>query len=160
MSLAKRITYLKGLAEGLGLGRDTKEEKILHVMIGILEDMTVELAELKEEIIALDDDINALSEGVEDLEDFLEDCEEEEHSHKHGCSAASHPTSNLGMTQPTMQVPMSEPPEQLEVKPLFYAVSCPRCSNEITIDEDVLALGEIDCPNCGERLEFDLEDED
>lgn len=154
MSLAKRITYLKGLAEGLGLGRDTKEEKILHVMIGILEDVTVELTELREELIALDDDINTLSEGVEDLEDFLEDCEEEEHSHKHKAPAASHTSAASTETQQPVHTP--EP----VAKPMFYMVNCPRCSEEITIDEDVLALGAIDCPNCGERLEFDLEDEE
>ena len=47
--------------------------------------------------------------------------------------------------------------------PLFFEVTCPSCDNTITIDEDVLDLGKIQCPNCGEMLEFDLdsiEDED
>ena len=46
-------------------------------------------------------------------------------------------------------------------EPLFFEVTCPACDNTITIDEDVLNLGAIQCPNCGEMLEFDLdEDED
>jgi hypothetical protein len=36
-------------------------------------------------------------------------------------------------------------------------VTCPACDNTITIDEDVLALGKIQCPSCGEILEFDFE---
>ena len=34
-------------------------------------------------------------------------------------------------------------------------MTCPACENTITIDEDVLALGSIECPNCGETLEFE-----
>lgn len=162
MSLAKRITYLKGLAEGLGLGRDTKEEKIMHVMISILDDIAVEFAELKEEVIALDDDLSKLSEGVEDLEDFLEECEEEEeHGHGYPCYTAPHPmpAATQPIRHPGAPTPPSPEPAPPPAEPMFYAVSCPRCSNEITIDEDVLDLGTIDCPNCGEKLEFDLEDE-
>ena len=35
---------------------------------------------------------------------------------------------------------------------------CPCCEEEVVFDEDVLADGEVVCPNCGERLEFDLSD--
>ena len=38
---------------------------------------------------------------------------------------------------------------------MFYEVTCPACGNTITIDEDVLDLGAIECPNCGETLEFE-----
>ena len=36
----------------------------------------------------------------------------------------------------------------------------PPASNTITIDEDVLNLGSIECPNCGETLEFEGIEED
>lgn len=44
-----------------------------------------------------------------------------------------------------------------------YATTCPECEEEIFFDEDVLEDGEVLCPNCGARLEFDvseLEEED
>ena len=44
--------------------------------------------------------------------------------------------------------------------PFFYEVTCPACENTITIDEDVLNLGSIECPNCGETLEFEGIEED
>ena len=50
--------------------------------------------------------------------------------------------------------------EDEDEEPMFYEVTCPACSNTITIDEDVLALGSIECPNCGETLEFDGVEED
>ena len=37
-------------------------------------------------------------------------------------------------------------------------MECPKCGDIICLDEDMLDEGEIDCPNCGEKLEFDFED--
>ena len=38
----------------------------------------------------------------------------------------------------------------------LYEITCPACNNTITADFDVISSGAIDCPNCGEKLEFDL----
>jgi len=151
MSIAKRITYLKGLAEGLGLGRDTKEEKILQVMIEILDDISLELTELKEEIISLDEDVCELAEGVDELEDTL--YEEPESCVCPSAAAPAAPPVASGHAHEKANVQLAKPP-------LFYSVVCPSCQNEITVDEDVLDLGAIDCPNCGEKLEFDLDEEE
>ena len=39
-----------------------------------------------------------------------------------------------------------------------YFVTCPTCGDEIYLDEEIIADGEIECPGCGETLEFDLDD--
>jgi len=38
----------------------------------------------------------------------------------------------------------------------LYKVTCPKCGNEVYLDEDTIMAGKIDCPNCGEPLEFDV----
>ena len=38
----------------------------------------------------------------------------------------------------------------------FYEVTCGACGEKINVSEDVLLEGEIECPNCGELLEFDF----
>ena len=58
---------------------------------------------------------------------------------------------------------MSEKFEDLEdelcdVEDGLDAVSDDLCEVEIVFDEDTLESGEIRCPNCGEKLEFDLSD--
>ena len=40
----------------------------------------------------------------------------------------------------------------------YYEVTCPACSETICLSEDVIEDGQIDCPNCGECLEFDIND--
>ena len=39
-----------------------------------------------------------------------------------------------------------------------YATTCPECEEEIFFDETVLEDGNLVCPNCGAKLEFDLSD--
>ena len=41
---------------------------------------------------------------------------------------------------------------------LFYEVTCPTCGGTVCLSEDVLDDGEMECPNCGEKLEFDFDD--
>ena len=36
--------------------------------------------------------------------------------------------------------------------------TCPECEEEVYFDESVLEDGEVVCPNCGAKLEFDLSD--
>ncbi len=37
-----------------------------------------------------------------------------------------------------------------------YEATCPACQETVYFDESVLEEGEIVCPNCGRKLEFDL----
>lgn len=39
----------------------------------------------------------------------------------------------------------------------LYEVTCPECSEKICMDFDMLCDGEIECPNCGQHLEFDVD---
>lgn len=39
-----------------------------------------------------------------------------------------------------------------------YTTTCPECEEEILFDDTMLEDGEIICPNCGAKLEFDLSD--
>lgn len=40
-----------------------------------------------------------------------------------------------------------------------FEVECPLCGAEITVDEETVLSGTIPCPNCGEMLEFEIEEE-
>ena len=50
--------------------------------------------------------------------------------------------------------------EDDDEEPLFFEVTCPACEKTITVDEDVLNLGSIQCPNCGEMMEFEFDEDD
>ena len=41
---------------------------------------------------------------------------------------------------------------------VFYEVTCPTCNETVCVSEPIILDGGIECPSCGENLEFDLED--
>jgi DNA-directed RNA polymerase subunit RPC12/RpoP len=48
--------------------------------------------------------------------------------------------------------------EEYEDEDDYYSIVCPTCNEEFSVDDEVAELGKINCPNCGESLEFDLSD--
>ncbi len=126
MTISERVSYIKGLAEGLGVDESTKEGKVITAIIDLLSDMTDELdaideacAELGEQLDAVDEDLSALE------EDFYEDDFYDE--------------------------------DDEEIDGEVYEVECPECHDIIYLDESMLEDEEMNCPNCGTRLEFEFE---
>ena len=128
MTIAEKVAYLKGLAEGLNIDTEkSKEGKLISIMMDILQDVALELEDLQteqnelgEEIDVISDDLNDMEQliyGDEDDEDYEDDDDEEE-----DC----------------------------------YASVCPNCGDEIYFDDSVLESGEVVCPGCGTKLNFDL----
>lgn len=140
MTITERVAYLKGLAEGLGLDAQTKEGKILGAMIDILDDMAYEIsdtqdmiAELGEQVDMIDEDLDTLEEIVyEDDGDGDCDC---------GCDC---------------DCDCDDDEDEFDDEEL-YQVVCPTCGDCIYLDEGMLEEGEMNCPSCGEHLEFDLD---
>ena len=78
MDISEKVAYLKGLAEGLGLESSTKEGKILSVMIDVLDDIALELEDLRDVQGELEEGLDAVSEDLSDVESLLFESEEDE----------------------------------------------------------------------------------
>ena len=132
MEITEKVAYLKGLLEGMELDTSKKEGKLLAAIIDILDDIALEIEDLKDYTDELAEGLDAVSDDLEDVEDVLfEDEDEDEYD--------------------------EEDFDELDEDEDCYATTCPTCEEEIFFDESVLEEGEVICPNCGERLEFDLE---
>ena len=136
MEILEKVAYMKGLAEGLGLDTKSKEGRLLTVMIDILDDIALELQDIREDQSEMEECLDAVSDDLSDVESYIyemdgeyedEDDEDED----------------------------EDDDEDEEV----YETTCPNCEEEIFFDETILADGCVECPNCGEKLEFDLDDE-
>ena len=68
MEILEKVAYMKGLAEGLGLDGQTKEGKLLTVMMDILDDMALELQDMREGQIDLEEALDAVSDDLSDVE--------------------------------------------------------------------------------------------
>ena len=137
MEITEKVAYLKGLAEGMELDTEKKEGKLLAAIIDVLDDIALELADMKNDQEELYDGLDAVSDDLEDVEDvvFGEDDEDDgfDEDDDYEC----------------------EEPEEDED---CYATTCPTCEETIYFDESVLEDGGVVCPNCGEKLEFDVSD--
>lgn len=82
MYINERVSYIKGLADGLNIGNDTKEGKVIQAILDLLEDMCDEIvaideacAELGEQLDAVDEDLSAIEEDFYE-DDYFDDDEE------------------------------------------------------------------------------------
>ena len=134
MEITEKVAYLKGLAEGMDLDTDKKVGKLLAAIIDTLDDIALELEDIKDEQAELADGLDAVSDDLEDVENVIfdewDDEDEDDGEYYY---------------------------DDLDEDEECYATTCPTCEETIYFDESVLEDGEVLCPNCGERLEFDLE---
>ena len=78
MEILEKVAYMKGLAEGIGLDVKSKEGKLLKVMMDILDDVTLELQDIRDEQGDLEEGLDAVSEDLADVESYLFDQEDDE----------------------------------------------------------------------------------
>ena len=64
MTLTEKVAYLKGLAEGLNLSKETPEGKIIAAMMDILDDMALTVADLCDQVDAIDEDLELVEEAL------------------------------------------------------------------------------------------------
>lgn len=77
MTVSEKVSYIKGLAEGLGLDENNKTDKILQNIIEVLDDMAAELACAEDDILDLNDTVDEIDEDLGELEDYVYDDEDD-----------------------------------------------------------------------------------
>ena len=131
MNLTEKISYIKGLAEGLSLDESKPEVKVINAIVDLLDDMAYSVSDMED----LYDDLSAQVDEIDqDLADVESDVYDDEYDDCCDCCD-----------------------DEDEENP-FYEVTCGACGQKLNVSEDVLLEGEIECPNCGELLEFDFSD--
>lgn len=133
MTISEKVAYLKGLADGLDLDKEsTKESKLLVAIIDVLEEVGYSIEDMEEACELLNEGLDAVSEDLEDVEDILFSDDDECDC---GCDC------DCGDDD-------------------FFEIDCPNCNEKLVIDENVLEAGQVVCPNCGDAFALDLVDED
>ena len=126
MTITEKIAYIKGLAEGLALDQSKPEVKVINAIVDLLDDIAYDLTDMEELYDELADQVDEIDEDLSEVESELYDDDEVEYD------------------------------EYDDEDNPFYEVTCGACGEKINVSEDVLLEGEIECPNCGELLEFDF----
>lgn len=139
MKNTERVSYIRGLAEGLELDEDKKEVKVLNAIIDLLDDMALSMSELEDNVNDMADQLDAVDEDLGSLEDdFYDDCQDDGDDDSDDSDSDEDNDDDC-----------------------YYEVTCPNCHETVCLSDDILQEGQMECPNCGETLEFDFdEDED
>lgn len=76
--LYEEVAYLKGLAEGMDIDKESKEGKMIHKIVDVLEVFADSIVVLSEDQDDLKDYVDSIDEDLADVEDSLEDIFEDE----------------------------------------------------------------------------------
>ncbi len=130
MTISEKISYIKGLAEGLSLDDSTKEGKVLTAIIDLLEDMVCEIDAIDEACAEIGEQLDEVDEDLALIEDeFYAEYDEEDEDDE----------------------------DEYYDEDDVYEVECPNCQDIIYLDESMLEEEEMVCPGCGTRLEFEFD---
>ncbi len=134
MTVTEKVAYLKGLVEGLELDESKSETKVIKAMMDVLDDLALTVTDLSDDVDIMAEQLDAVDEDLGDLEEYVYDDEDE-------CDCCDYDDCDCCDDD-------------------LYEVECPACHESVYVDESILEDGSIECPNCGEKLEFEIEFDD
>ena len=132
MGISEKIAYLKGLMEGMNVDTESNEGKLFAAVVAVLDEIAREGEDLTDEGMERGDGLDVISDDLSDVEDIVYDEWDDDAD--------------------------DDDDDEDEEEEECYATTCPECEEEIFFDDTMLEDGEIICPNCGAKLEFDLSD--
>ncbi len=136
MNITEKIAYIKGLAEGLQLDESKPEVKLINAIVDVLDDIAYDVKDME-------DLYDELSEQVDEIDQDLADVESELYDEDYEDDLDD-------------DFDDDDFDDYEDGDDPFYEVTCEACGEKISVSEDVLLEGEIECPNCGELIEFDF----
>ncbi|MBO5892171.1 MAG: hypothetical protein J6Q30_05600 [Oscillospiraceae bacterium] len=144
MTINEKAAYLKGLMEGLKLDTEEAEGKMISAIVELLGDMAKKVTDIEDTTIAISDELDEIEEDLDAIEDFIMDEDEDDYDDDDYEDEDDYEDCEEGF-------------EYGDEDSIIYEVECP-CGNIINFDEETLEEGSIICPDCGETLEFSVDD--
>ena len=145
MTISEKAAYLKGLMDGLNLDTEKAEGKMIASIVDLLCDMTKRISDIEETTIAISDELDEIEEDLDAIEDYILD-EEDDYDDDDFEDDEEDEFDDEGF-------------DFGDEDTTIYEATC-ACGCVVTFDEETLEEGSIECPNCGELLEFSLEDDE
>ena len=149
MNLTEKAAYIKGLADGLELDKETKEGKIIAALLDLVDEMANEIAGIHQDIDEIDEDLNYLNEYVEELDDDLQDVEDfldeecdDDEDWEDGCDGDCDACDGAACADDD-----------------YFEIVCPSCGDTVCFDQE-LDPENLRCPACGEKFGCIVDEED
>jgi len=129
--LKEKVSYLKGLADGMNIGDATNEAKLLKAIIEVLDDVALTVEEIEDAQDELCEQVDDIDQDLGEVEKVLydEECDDD-------CDCGDD----------------CECDDEVDVE-------CPYCNDVFTVNVEDLdeENSEMECPNCKNKIEIDWE---
>ena len=152
MTISEKAAYLKGLMDGLELDTEKAEGKMIAAIVDLMGDVTRRLADVEETTIAISDELDEIEEDLDAIEDYILDEEDEEwddEDYEDDYDDEEYDEDDFE----------DEGFDFGDEDTTIYEVKC-ACGSIINFDEETLEEGSITCPECGELLEFTMDEDE
>ena len=151
MTISEKSAYLKGLMAGLSLNPESDEGKMISAIVDLLGDVTKKLTAVEDTTIAISDELDEIEEDLDAIEDFIMDDEDDYDDYEEDDDDYDFDDDEDEFDEEGFDFGDEDS--------TIYEVEC-ACGEIIDFDEETLEKGSMTCPNCGETLEFSLEDDE
>ena len=142
-SLIQKVSYLKGLAEGLGVSANTNEGRLIVGIMDVLDDVVESLSELEASHADLNEYVESLDQDVSDLEETVYGDDDDE-----DCCDHDHYDDDDEDYEDDDDVD-------------YIEVECPNCHETVYFDEEVFDDDdEVTCPSCNKSVLVEDDDDD
>ena len=152
MTISEKSAYLKDLMDDLKLNTESDEGKMIAAIVDLLGDVTKKVVDIEDTTIAISDELDEIEEDLDAIEDFIMD-EDEDDDDFYDDYEDDEDDDSWDDEDEEFEEGFDFGDEDSTI----YEVEC-ACGNIIDFDEETLEKGSIVCPNCGETLEFSVED--
>ena len=149
MTISEKAAYLKGLMDGLNLDTEKAEGKMISAIVDLLGDLTKRVTDIEETTIAISDELDEIEEDLDAIEDYILDEEDEDEDEEWDDEDEDWADDD----------DFEEGFDFGDEDSIIYEVEC-KCGEIINFDEETLEKGSMTCPNCGELLEFSVEEDE
>lgn len=138
MEITEKVAYIKGLIDGMGIGDDTKEGKVIRAIVDVLDDIALSVSDLEDSVDLLGEQLDAIDEDVDELyEDYFGEDEDDDYDDDFDGELYEVECSSCGEVICIDEDMLDE-----------GEINCPACGEPLEFDLDGIIGDECDC-GCG-----------
>ncbi len=130
MTITEKVSYLKGLTDGIGLDVTANEGKILKAILEVLDEIALAIEDLDDSVDEIASHVEVLDEDLASLEDDFYEIDDEDEDDD-------------------FEFPYDDD-DSFEFK-------CSNCGAVISFDDFDFEAEEFTCPSCGETITLECD---
>ncbi len=133
--LKEKVSYLKGLADGMQINDSTNEGKLLKAIIDVLDDVALSVDDILDVQEELSEQVDEMDEDLAEVESLIYDEEYEEDGDdddEEECDC-----------------------EECEEEEIIAEFDCPHCGETVNMADAYMKKDSVLCPHCNKAIEIE-----